>query len=71
MARCERFREVVLDFKGVVSIGPAFADEIFRVWRRAHSDVTLVPVEMNEDIERLIRRALATETPQGPTPSEG
>ncbi len=36
MARLERFREVVLDFKGLEEIGPAFADEIFRVFRNEH-----------------------------------
>ena len=41
MARCDRFREVALDFRGVENIGPAFADEIFRVWQRAHPQVTL------------------------------
>lgn len=66
MARCERFREVGLDFSGVESIGPAFADEIFRVWRRAHPDITLVPSGMNSAVEKMIRRALATETPDTP-----
>jgi anti-sigma regulatory factor (Ser/Thr protein kinase) len=63
MARCERFREVNLDFRGVGSIGPAFADEIFRVWRRAHPTVSLDPSGMSPEVERMVRRALATETP--------
>lgn len=72
MARCDRFREVVLDFRGVESIGPAFADEIFRVWRRAHPQVTLTPIRMNEIVERMVRRALAAENPDTPSaPSEG
>lgn len=66
MARCERFREVRLDFRGVESIGPAFADEIFRVWRRAHPNVTLIPSGMNPEVERMVRRALATDTPDTP-----
>jgi len=72
MARCDRFREVVLDFRGVESIGPAFADEIFRVWRRAHLQVTLTPTRMNDVVERMVRRALAAESPDTPSaPSEG
>lgn len=71
MARCERFREVSLDFRGVDSIGPAFADEIFRVWRRAHPEVKLVPGGMNEEVEKMIRRALATDTPEGSTSGAG
>lgn len=66
MARCDRFREVGLDFRGVESIGPAFADEIFRVWRRAHLNITLAPSGMNEEVEKMIRRALATDTPESP-----
>lgn len=72
MARCDRFREVILDFRGVESIGPAFADEIFRVWRRAHPNITLAPSGMNEGVEKMIRRALATDTPESPpTGSDG
>jgi anti-sigma regulatory factor (Ser/Thr protein kinase)/DNA-binding transcriptional ArsR family regulator len=64
MARCDRFREVILDFAGVASVGPAFADEIFRVWRRAHPNVFLGPSGMNLAVEKMVRRALATETPE-------
>lgn len=66
MARCDRFREVCLDFRGVESIGPAFADEIFRVWQRAHPDITLVPSGINEEVGKMIRRAVATDTPGSP-----
>jgi anti-sigma regulatory factor (Ser/Thr protein kinase)/biotin operon repressor len=71
MARCERFREVNLDFRGVQSIGPAFADEIFRVWRRAHPNASLQPSGMSPEVEKMVKRALATETPEtAATPSE-
>lgn len=66
MARLERFREVNLDFSGVKSIGPAFADEIFRVWRRAHPNVTLQPSGMSPEVEKMVLRALARETPEPP-----
>ena len=59
LARLERFKEVMLDFKGVESIGPAFADEIFRVFRREHPSVHLIPVATNEEVQRMIRRAEA------------
>lgn len=41
MSRCDSFRHVVLDFARVDSIGPAFADEIFRVYQNAHPDIRL------------------------------
>jgi biotin operon repressor/anti-sigma regulatory factor (Ser/Thr protein kinase) len=42
LANLERFREVVLDFRGVRSIGQGFADEIFRVFRLRHPQVEIV-----------------------------
>ncbi len=59
LARVERFREVILDFAGVRSIGQAFADETFRVFRSQNPDVSLTPVNANEDVKRMIRRAMA------------
>jgi anti-sigma regulatory factor (Ser/Thr protein kinase)/biotin operon repressor len=55
----ERFREVVLDFKGVRGVGQAFADEVFRVWPSIHSHVTLIPVNMSRSVEFMVRRAQA------------
>lgn len=55
-ARFERFREVVLDFGGVATLGQAFADELFRVYANAHPDTRLVPVNMNEDVSKMVWR---------------
>ena len=56
LARFERFKEVILDFKGVESIGQAFADEIFRVYAKQHPQVCLTPLNANEQVEKMIRR---------------
>ncbi len=53
----DRFREVVLDFDRVPGIGQGFADEIFRVFARAHPDVKLVPERMNDDVRFFVERA--------------
>ncbi len=53
----ERFREVVLDFKGVDLVGQGFADEVFRVWAREHPEVELVPIEMNDAVAFMVRRS--------------
>lgn len=37
----DAFREVVLDFTSVVSVGQGFVDEVFRVWAAAHPDTRL------------------------------
>jgi anti-sigma regulatory factor (Ser/Thr protein kinase) len=64
MARVDQFREVILDFKGITTIGQAFADEVFRVYRREHPDVHIYPMNMQtEDVFRMIRRVVA-EDPQ-------
>jgi uncharacterized protein (DUF1330 family) len=59
LARLESFAEVVLDFSGVDSIGQAFADEVFRVYATAHPGVKLTPIHANEEVNRMIRRAIA------------
>jgi anti-sigma regulatory factor (Ser/Thr protein kinase) len=57
--RLERFREAILDFSGVESVGQGFADEVFRVWAQAHPETRLVPIDMDETVEFMVRRALA------------
>jgi STAS-like domain of unknown function (DUF4325) len=59
LARFERFKEVVLDFKDVPMIGQAFADEVFRVFSNQHPDVRLSYRNAIPDVEQMIRRALA------------
>ncbi len=58
VARFERFREAVLDFKGVKSIGQAFADEIFRVYAHERPDLRLIPMNMSPDVQAMVGRAL-------------
>ncbi len=53
----ERFREVVLDFAGVESIGQGFADEVFRVWASAHPETRLSTEGVVPAVEFMIRRA--------------
>ena len=52
----ERFREVVLDFQGVRTVGQGFADEVFRVWAKAHRDVALIPIHMNDAVAFMVER---------------
>lgn len=57
--RFERFQTVVLDFAGVEEIGQAFADEVFRVFRGAHPQTTLVPENMAPGVKSMVSRARA------------
>jgi len=54
----DRFRLVELDFAGVRGVGQGFADEIFRVWQRAHPEVELRPIHMGEAVAFMVRRAM-------------
>lgn len=57
MARCDRFREVTIDFKDIGSIGPAFADEVFRVFQSQHPGLTIRTTNTGPAVERMIQRA--------------
>ena len=59
LSRIEVFKEVIFDFSGVNSIGPAFADEIFRVFRNAHPEIALHTIRANSAVKRMIERARA------------
>ncbi len=59
LARLSKFREVVLDFQGVESIGPAFADEVFRIYRSEHPGISFICIRENDEVARMIRRARA------------
>jgi hypothetical protein len=57
LARIDRFKTVVFDFKDVEAIGPAFADEVFRVFPQQYSGIEIVPINGNPDVMRMIARA--------------
>ena len=59
IVRFEKFRTVVLDFKGVNMIGQAFADEVFRVFALAHPEVELNPLNANKEVSQMIAHVLA------------
>lgn len=61
LARLDQFREVILDFSGVRSIGQGFADEIFRVFANAHTGVALKRVNVLPGIEAVIRHVVDNE----------
>ena len=59
VARLTDFRHVTLDFSGVEVVGQGFCDEVFRVFARAHPDVRLEPVGMNDTVAFMVGRARA------------
>ncbi len=59
LARFDQFAEVMLDFHAVTSIGQAFADEIFRVFRLQNPNINVAIMNANEDVRSMITRAQA------------
>jgi anti-sigma regulatory factor (Ser/Thr protein kinase) len=57
LARFERFKEVFLDFKDVEQIGPAFADEIFRVYQNEHPSLHILAIYTSPQVKQMIDRA--------------
>jgi len=57
LARGSQFKEIHLDFRGVDSIGPAFADEVFRVFQREHPEIKLSFENASDEVVRMIRKA--------------
>ena len=60
LARFENFEEVLLDFKGVETIGQAFADEIFRVYKNEYPTVEILWVNTTPEVENMIMRAFGS-----------
>lgn len=54
LARFEKFTEGMLDFDGIDSIGQAFADEIFRVFRQEHPEIHLISVRTSLAVKEMI-----------------
>lgn len=53
-SRLSEFRRAKLDFSGIDDIGPAFADELFRVFARAHPGVELRPEAMGPRVAAMV-----------------
>lgn len=52
----DKFKSIILDFEGVPTVGQAFADEIFRVFKSHHPKIVITPVHMNEAVRFMIER---------------
>ena len=57
LQRAEKFERIVFDFRDVEGIGPAFADEIFRVFTLQHPEIELVSINANLQVEKMIAKA--------------
>lgn len=52
----DRFREVIVDFKGIDEVGQGFVDELFRVWQKDHPSTKLIPTNMTDAVRFMVNR---------------
>jgi hypothetical protein len=50
----DKFKEIILDFAGVKTIGQGFADEIFRVFQQAHPDISVKSENLSNTLKPII-----------------
>jgi hypothetical protein len=55
----KKFQSIILDFDKVPTIGQAFADEIFRVYKNRHPEMTILAINANPAVQFMIDRATA------------
>jgi anti-sigma regulatory factor (Ser/Thr protein kinase) len=56
LSNLDKFDHIILDFKGVPTIGQAFADEIFRVYKKSRPNVKIETINTNNNIDFMIGR---------------
>lgn len=52
----EKFKSIILDFSQVSTIGQAFADEVFRVFKLKHPEIEVTPINMQEGVRFMVER---------------
>ena len=57
----EKFKVVILDFDRVPSVGQAFADEIFRVFKSKYPEIEIQTKNMVPTVQFMIERAQKTQ----------
>lgn len=55
-----KFEEIQLDFEKVESVGQGFVDEIFRVWLNDNPSKKIIPINMNSEVEFMVRRGMSS-----------
>lgn len=52
----DKFKSIVLDFDRVPTVGQAFADEIFRVFKLRYPNINITSTNMNEAVRFMVER---------------
>ena len=56
LASLDRFSRIVLDFRGIETVGQGFVDEVFRVFKNDHPNIEITYRNANDEVEFMIRR---------------
>ncbi|MCX5634638.1 MAG: DUF4325 domain-containing protein [Planctomycetota bacterium] len=55
----EKFHDIVLDFKDIVTVGQGFVDEVFRVFKQKYPTIKITRINANDDVQFMISRSIA------------
>jgi anti-sigma regulatory factor (Ser/Thr protein kinase) len=58
--RLEEFSEIILDFDGVEWLGQGFAHQIFVVYAKAHPEITITPINMNDAVRNMYNHVMGS-----------
>ena len=53
----DKFKVIVMDYEKVPTVGQAFADEIYRVFKNRKPDIEVQNINMNESVKFMVERA--------------
>lgn len=56
----DKFKTIILDFKGVESVGQAFVDEVFRVFQNEYPSIKIHYINESKDVADMIKRGTST-----------
>ncbi len=57
LSNVDKFKVVIFDFSGIEAVGQAFADEVFRVFKKQHPEIEIMGLNASEEVEKMIKRA--------------
>lgn len=56
--RLEKFKEVIIDFDEITWMGQGFAHQLFVLFPKNHPEISITPINMNEDITKMYNHVL-------------
>lgn len=57
MTNLNKFKLIILDFKGIKTVGQAFTDEVFRVFKSNNPQIKIEAINMSETVKFMVDRA--------------